>query len=168
MRVFARFMFCLFRFWPAAAASLIRPMVWSSSVFVNFFFLALVINTQKNVVSCLCSNSETRRPCCILASKMAASAAAQPIQIRILAASTGATYPITLHPNELRYVLLRAPFFCGLICFELGLGEIDDMPGRTPTVRPNAALSPGKFGKGSADHSTAVDIPRYLLWIIPS
>ena len=158
-------MFCLFRFCCCLAHSAYGLFV----VGVCKFFLSARHHqhAKKNVVSCLCSNSETRSGDLLAAfwqaGKMAASAAAQPIQIRILAASTGATYPITLHPNELRYVLLRAPFFCGLICFELGLGEIDDMPGRTPTVRPNAALSPGKFGKGSADHSTAVDIPRYLL-----
>mmetsp|Transcript_29917 Transcript_29917/g.87379 ORF Transcript_29917/g.87379 Transcript_29917/m.87379 type:complete len:106 (-) Transcript_29917:155-472(-) len=41
-----------------------------------------------------------------MASTMA-SAAAQPIQIRVLAASTGATYPISLHPNELSVANIR-------------------------------------------------------------
>lgn len=66
VRVFARFMFCLFR--PSAAASLIRPMVWSSSVFVNFFFLALVINTQKRMLYPVCAQIRraTRRATLLL------------------------------------------------------------------------------------------------------
>ena len=57
-----------------------------------------------------------------MASSTMASAAAQPIQIRVLAASTGATYPISLHPNELRCVFLS--FLLLLVCFVFRLAGI--------------------------------------------
>ena len=57
-----------------------------------------------------------------MASSTMASAAAQPIQIRVLAANTGATYPISLHPNELRCVFLLCWF---VSCFVwLGYGPL--------------------------------------------
>ena len=56
-------------------------------------------------------------------STMASAAAAQPIQIRVLAASTGATYPISLHPNELRCVFLSFPLLLVCFVFRLVLSE---------------------------------------------
>ena len=56
-------------------------------------------------------------------STMASAAAAQPIQIRVLAASTGATYPISLHPNELRCVLLSFLLLLVYFVFCLVLSE---------------------------------------------